>query len=97
MLTSLLMPRWMQSDRPQCQAETMELKNDDVRKAIGLPPQAHADANDEQFEQLLVDTHDVELLKNMLRRMRRELQGALFAARTNADTIEAIRRRDRRG
>jgi hypothetical protein len=95
MLTSLLMPRWMQSDRPQCQAETMELKNDDVRKAIGLPPQAHADANDEQFEQLLAETNDVTLLKKMLRQTRRELQGALFAARTNADTIEAMRRATR--
>jgi hypothetical protein len=95
MFISKLFPRHMQCDRPQVTA-VVELHNDDIRKAVNLPPQSHADANDAQFEAQLKDA-DPELLRTMLRDLRRRLNGAEFAARMNAETIEAMRRRDRRG
>jgi hypothetical protein len=89
MLSTFILPRSMRSDRPQCQAATIELQNDDVRKAVGLPPQSHADANDAQFEAQLQDA-DPELLRTMLRDLRRRLKGAEFAAKLNHDTIKAL-------
>ena len=68
------------------------LDDDYIRRVVGLAPAAHTEANNDQFEQLLAQTNDVAFLKAMLRQLRRDLQGAQFAARINHDTIVEIRR-----
>lgn len=54
------------------------------------PPKTHEEANDAQFEQLLQDCDDVELLRAMCRQLRRDYLGAKFAAETNRDTVIAM-------
>lgn len=89
MITSILFPRSMQADRPECRERTFELTDNDIRKALKIPPAEHAAANDAQVEQLLLQATPDEL-RNMVRELRRMLAGAEFAARTNADTIKAM-------
>jgi hypothetical protein len=47
------------------------------------------EANDAQFELQLDACNDVDLLKAMLRDLRKRLQGAEFAAREKANTVAA--------
>ena len=56
--------------------------------------QALADANEAQFEELLVTATRADL-QDIARDLRKRLQGATFAARLNGDTIRALWRRDR--
>jgi hypothetical protein len=95
MIISKLFPRSMQCDRPQVTA-VLELRNNDVRKAVGLPPEAHADANEAEFERLLV-TATADDLRYIVRDLRKRLAGAEFAARTNADTVRNMWRSKGRG
>jgi hypothetical protein len=88
-ITSRLFPRRWQADRPQCQAETLELTDADIRKALQIPPAEHAAANDAQVEQLLLTATPGEL-RQMIRELRTLLRGAEFAARTNAETVAAL-------
>jgi hypothetical protein len=86
-----LFPNSMRSDRPEFRDATIELTDADIRKALKVPPPEHAQANDAQVELLLAEsTHDE--LKSMVRELRRMLAGAEFAARLNAETMEAVRR-----
>jgi hypothetical protein len=94
MILSKLFPRHMRADRPGIGA-TVELTDDYIRRALKIPPAAHAEANEAQFEQLLVSATPADL-RNMVRDLRKRLAGAEFAARTNADTVRAMWRRENR-
>jgi hypothetical protein len=91
MITTIFMPRSMQSDRPQVREPTLELTDADIRKALQVPPAEHAAANDAQVELLLANSSPAEL-RRMVRELRRMLAGAEFAARLNRETMEAMRR-----
>jgi hypothetical protein len=67
------------------------LSDDYIRQVLGVPPAAHAAANDAQVELLLAEATADEL-RVMVRDLRRRLAGAEFAARINAETLEAVRR-----
>lgn len=56
----------------------------------------HAMANDQQFEQLLMQA-TADDLRDIVRDLRTRLAGAEFAARVNHDTIQAMQRAAKRG
>lgn len=89
MITTIFVPRSMQSDRPQVREPTLELTDAYIRKALGVPPAEHTAAQDAQVEVLLAESSADEL-RAMVRELRRMLAGAEFAARTNAETIAAM-------
>lgn len=89
MITTIFMPRSMQSDRPEFREATLELTDAEIRKALKIPPAEHAAAQDAQVDVLLNEASPHEL-RNMVRELRRMLAGAEFAARLNADTVAAM-------
>lgn len=89
MFTSRLFPLAMQADRPEYRDATVELSDAEIRKALQVPPPEHAQANEAQFEALLMQTSPCDL-RNMVRELRKLLAGAEFAARTNAETVAAL-------
>ena len=89
MITTILIPRSMRSDRPEVREPTLELTDAEIRKALKIPPAEHAAANDAQVEMLLAEATPDEL-RSMIRELRKRLAGAEFAARMNADTIKAM-------
>ena len=91
MIISLLFPRSMRADRPEFREPTFELTDAEIRKALRMPSAEHAEANEGQFELLLAEASPDEL-RDMVRDLRRRLAGAVFAARMNAETMEAMRR-----
>jgi hypothetical protein len=89
MITTIFIPRSMRSDRPQVREPTIELSDAEIRKAVKVPPAEHAAAQDAQVEACMASASREDLC-DWIRQLRRELAGAQFAARTNADTIKSM-------